>query len=156
MAAENRGLLKALQAVASGSLQVAEFTPVVLSKALDELLFQISKDYGIDYKDLRDKYKQPIIEKHAAMPAEEPRCKAFTKRTKKPCTRFPVLNGFCAAHADEMRKHEEATSRERELQAYQDKVAKRALTDDPPIWREARSAVQPVPIQKPLDALALL
>ena len=111
MAAENRGLLKALQAVASGSLQVAEFTPIVLSKALDELLFQISKDYDIDYKELSDRYKKPIIDKHAMMmPVEEPRCKALTKRTKKACTRFAVLNGYCSAHAEEMRKEIEANA----------------------------------------------
>ena len=156
-AAENRGLLKALQAVASGSLQVAEFTPVVLSKAVDELLFQISKDYEIDYKELKDKYKQPIIDKHATMPAVELRCKAFTKRGK-PCTRYPVLNGYCSAHADEMRKEIEDTSRKRELEAYQQKVEKRAaMTNEPRIWKEAKSAVQPpVQIQKPTDPLALL
>ena len=159
MAAENRGLLKALQAVASGSLQVAEFTPIVLSKALDELLFQISKDYDIDYKELSDRYKKPIIDKHAMMmPVEEPRCKALTKRTKKACTRFAVLNGYCSAHAEEMRKEIEETSRKRELEAYQQKVQKKAaMTKEQPIWQEAKRAMQPpVQIQKPLDPLSLL
>ncbi len=158
MAAENRGLLKALQAVATGSLQVAEFTPVILSKALDELLFQISKDYDIDYKELKDKYKQPIIDKHATLPVVEPKCKAFTKKTKKPCNKYPVLNGYCSVHAEEMRKEIEETNRKRELEAYQQKVEKRAaMSNEPKIWQEAKSAMQlPVQIQRPVDAMSLL
>jgi hypothetical protein len=157
MAAENRGLLKALQSVATGSLQVAEFTPLILSKAVDELLFQISKDYDLDYKELKDRYKQPIIDKHASMPGEEPRCKALTKK-QKPCSRFAVLNGYCAAHSSEMHKDMEKTTRERELVAYQQQVQKRAATgSESHVWRQAKTDVQaPVHIQKAVDMLTLL
>lgn len=159
MATENRGLLKALQAVASGSLQVAEFTPVVLSKAIDELLFQISRDYGIDYKELRDKYKQVIVKNHATMPSVEPRCKAVTKRSKKPCTRYPVLNGYCSAHAEEMRRELETTGRQREVQAYQQKVQHRVASNKlDAVWEDAmgNNTERPVMVEKVEDPTALL
>lgn len=118
-------LLRLLSGVGAAS----DFLGLVLREAVESLLLQISRDHGLEYRALVDKYRDAVVDAHSRLgDAPGAQCVAIVKRSGKRCARRAVLDGRCASHAA---AHATKVSRERRLAAYKETAASAAAAAAP-------------------------
>lgn len=145
------GLIKSLNAVVTNTMHVQDFCKVVVGAAVEDAIFCVARDHGLNYKALVEKYKEDIVTKHssAAGVLATGTCKGVT-RASKPCTKRATINGFCTSHADQWGQDE---SKRRCVEAYRNNVKSAplstaaALVNDlaPPQGTAAAAAAAPLP-----------
>jgi hypothetical protein len=122
---QQSALIRNLNAVATNTMQVQDFCKVVVGAAVEDAIFRVARDHGLNYKALIDKYKDDVVTKHSSagvMAAGT--CKGVTRASKQ-CTKRAAINGFCPAHADQWGEDE---SKRRCVEAYRHKVATAPLS----------------------------
>jgi hypothetical protein len=118
---QQSGLLKSLNAVLTNAVHVQDFCKVVVGAAVEDAIFRIARDHGLNYKALVDKYKADIVAEHASAAGAAGAgvtCKGIT-RAHRPCSKRAVINGFCTSHADQWAEDE---SKRRCVEAYRNDV----------------------------------
>lgn len=120
------GLIRSLTAVVTNTLHVQDFCKVVVGAAVEDALLRVARDHGLNYRELVDKYRDPVVAQHASAAGVTVagRCKGVT-RTGKQCSKPSQLNGYCPAHADQWAEDE---SKRRCVEAYRHKAATTAAT----------------------------
>lgn len=120
------GLVRALNAIVSGATQVQDFATVVIAAAVEDVLLQVSRDHGLNYKDLVARYKDGTVRRHASLAVVASGTCTAMSRAGKQCTKRAQLGTLCAAHAGQWNADE---SKRRCVEAYKDKVTKAAPKD---------------------------
>ena len=121
---EASGLVKALNAVAAGTMQVQDFSRVVVAAAVEDTLLRVSQDYGLNYKELLARYKEDVVTHHVTLAAVASTqgagagCQGLT-RTGKGCQKRAQIAGFCLSHADQWSSDE---TKKRCVEAYRHQV----------------------------------
>jgi hypothetical protein len=136
-------LVRTLTGIASGTVQVTDFSRVMLSAAVEDVLFHVAADYRLNYKTLVDKYRDDVVTRHLDDgTAGQGACQGTTK-TGKPCTKRPHVNGYCTLHLEQMA---DDASKRRSLEAYKQELAAKV----PSRAVAAAAAAKPVvPVVKP-------
>ena len=89
---------KTLEDVVNGAKKLEDFTSIIVSSAVEDVLLRISRDYGLDFTKLVNDYKDDVLDKHALLGSGGTKCKGFTA-TNKPCGRRAICRGYCRGHA---------------------------------------------------------
>lgn len=120
------GLLKGLNAVITGAVQVQDFARVLVTEAVEDALLRVARDHGLEYRLLVAKYRDDLVQTHAvAAPDASLQCQGLTARGKR-CGKRTVMNGHCQAHADQASQD---ASQRRCVEAYKQRVAKSRPAD---------------------------
>jgi hypothetical protein len=153
---QQSSLIKNLNAVLTNTVHVQDFCRVVVGAAVEDAIFRVARDHGLNYKALVDKYKNDIVAHHASAAGVTATvtCKGVT-RANKQCTKRAAINGFCPAHADQWGEDE---SKRRCVEAYRHDVK------TAPLSTALASTVQPAAAaqqrgtlcKQPLNPLDLL
>lgn len=91
---------KTLEDVVNGAKKLEDFTIIIVSSAVEDVLLRVSRDYGLDFTKLVTDYKDDVLDKHALLGSGGTKCKGFTT-TNKPCGRKAVCKGYCRGHSDQ-------------------------------------------------------
>jgi hypothetical protein len=91
---------KALSEIISGVSRIESLSEALVSAAIHDICQRISRDYGIEYKQLVTRYLADVVHAHssAAISAEDAQCRAMARNGKQ-CARRSVLGGYCLCHA---------------------------------------------------------
>ncbi len=89
-----------LSDVVNGAKKLEDFTNIIVSSAVEDVLLRVSRDYGLDFTKLVNDYKDDVLDKHALLGSGSAKCKGFTT-TNKPCGRKAVCKGYCRGHAEQ-------------------------------------------------------
>ncbi len=147
--AQPSGLVRALNAVVAGAAQVQDFAGVVIAAAVEDVLLSVSRDHGLNYRDLVARYKSDVVTRHASMAGVAAGTCTATSRAGKQCTKRAQLGSYCASHAGQWTADE---SKRRCIEAYKAKVTKAAPKDT--VFTDFASA--PVTSKANANALDLL
>lgn len=109
--------VRALAAVVQGTRQLEDFATTLLTSAVEDVLLCVARDYGHDYSVLVQRYRDAIVDRHAAT-GSSGTCTGKTA-TGKPCSRKAVCKGYCRGHASQL---EEEESKRRKTVAYKNAV----------------------------------
>ena len=90
---------KTLEDVVNGAKKLEDFTNIIVSSAVEDVLLRVSRDYGLDFTKLVNDYKDDVLDKHI-FGAGGTKCRGFTT-TNKPCGRKAVCKGYCRGHAEQ-------------------------------------------------------
>ena len=92
-------LAKALSEFISGVSHIESLAEALITASVDDVLRRISRDYGIDHKQLVTRYLADVVHTHstAARPEVDVQC-ASASRNGQRCTKRAVLGGFCLRH----------------------------------------------------------
>ena len=112
------GLLRGINAIITGTLQVQDFTRIVVTGAVEDVLLRVSKDHGLDYSQLVAKYREDVVNAHASATGASHFCQGLRARGQK-CSKRAVVNGFCQEHAAQGSADE---SKRRQVEAYKQRV----------------------------------
>jgi hypothetical protein len=85
--------------VVNGAKKLEDFTNIIVSSAVEDVLLRVSRDYGLDFTKLVNDYKDDVLDKHISGTGGT-KCKGFTT-TNKPCGRKAVCKGYCRGHAEQ-------------------------------------------------------
>ena len=91
---------KTLEDVVNGAKKLEDFTNIIVSSAVEDVLLRVSRDYGLDFTKLVTDYKDDVLDKHALLGSGGTKCKGFTA-TNKPCGRKAVCRGYCRGHVEQ-------------------------------------------------------
>lgn len=91
---------KTLEDVVNGAKKLEEFTSIIVSSAIEDILLMVSRDYGLDFSKLVSDYKDDVIDKHVLLGSGNTKCKGMNA-SKKPCGRKAVCKGYCRGHSDQ-------------------------------------------------------
>ena len=86
--------------VVNGAKKLEDFTNIIVSSAVEDVLLRVSRDYGLDFTKLVNDYKDDVLDKHALLGSGGTKCKGFTA-TNKPCGRKAVCRGYCRGHVEQ-------------------------------------------------------
>jgi len=118
---------KTLEDVVNGAKKLEEFTNIIVTSAIEDVLLRVSRDYGLNFTKLVDDYKDDVLDNCTLVGSGNAKCKGFTT-TKKPCGRRAVCNGYCRGHSDQgIEKH----AKQRQAVSYVSAKSKKG--DDPVI-----------------------
>ena len=99
--AKNRmSFSQTLSDVVNGAKKLEDFTNIIVSSAVEDVLLRVSRDYGLDFTKLVNDYKDDVLDKHALLGSGGTKCKGFTA-TNKPCGRKAVCRGYCRGHVEQ-------------------------------------------------------
>jgi hypothetical protein len=90
---------KALSDIISGVSHIESLAEALITTSVDDVLRRVSRDYGIDHKQLVTRYLVDVVQTHstAACPTTDVQCACVTKNGQR-CTKRAVLGGFCLRH----------------------------------------------------------
>lgn len=111
--------VRALTAVVQGTKQLEDFATTLLTSAVEDVLLCIARDYGHDYSVLVQKYRDPIVDRHASSGASGTMICAGKTTSGKPCSKKAVCRGYCRGHSTQF---EEEESKRRKTVAYRNAV----------------------------------
>jgi hypothetical protein len=87
--------------VISGTKTIEDFVQGMVSGAVVEALQKVCNEYGLDVNEVREKYEQTIVGKHASISGEGsvPKFCEGKTATGKQCGRSATNGKFCKTHA---------------------------------------------------------